>query len=141
MFVQLFVCLLNFQRRWPHTTTWLDTPTSLTKRTCTDRFLSHLAVHTYLHDTATATHSDPKFRIPFENFVCLFVKVSMYMTTHNHATGYTQVIDKKDMHWQVLQTMRDLYFNLKKTGWKLYRNWKYTIIHGKIMSTFFIFDG
>ena len=40
-----------------HTTTLLDTPTSLTKRTCTDRFLSHLAVHTYIHDTATATHS------------------------------------------------------------------------------------
>ena len=81
-----------------HTTTLLDTPTSLTKRTCTDRFLSHLAVH----DTATSTHSDPKSRTPFENFVCKFVcllvKVSKQMTTHNQVTGYSHFNDKKNMH-------------------------------------------
>ena len=57
---------------------------------------------TYLHDTATATHSDPKSRIPFKNFECLFVKVSTQMTKRNHVTGYTHVTDKKDMYWQVL---------------------------------------
>ena len=45
----MYVCLLKFQGKWPHTTMSLDKPTSLTKRTCTDRFSSTYIPTWYCH--------------------------------------------------------------------------------------------